>query len=124
MSGFTPFLWVNPDRGNRSDNLKAVTGFTQSDGYLRFPRKFEGVFFGWRNFHRLLVENGDPDAHAGHHFLAHHKDGNRWNNVYEKFAFMDRPDHVWTCGYHGCCGPNVAPVRMYNSKKLIQEKLN
>ena len=50
VSDFTPFVWLNPDRGNRVANLVEVTGFTVGDGgYLRFPRKFEAVEFRWKN---------------------------------------------------------------------------
>ena len=38
VSDFTPFVWLNPDRGNRVANLVEVTGLTVGDGgYLRFP---------------------------------------------------------------------------------------
>ena len=94
VSDFTAFVWLNPDRGNRVANLVEVTGFTVGDGgYLRFPRKFEGVEFRWKNFRRLLLENADPSAHEGHHFVAHHKDEWRWNNVLSNLEFMDRSEH-------------------------------
>ena len=90
----TPFLWLDPERGNRQENLKPVTGWTVGGGgYLRFPRKFQGVKFNFKNFHRLLLENVDSGAHAGHGFVAHHIDENRCNNVLANLEFMTRRDH-------------------------------
>ncbi len=103
MSDFTPFVWLNPDPGNRVANLVEVTGFTMGDGgYLRFPRKFDGVEFRWKNFHRLLLENADPSAHEGHHFVAHHKDECRWNNVLSNLAFFFRSP--WCLCWSSFCG--------------------
>ena len=38
--------------------------------------------------YRLLLENAGPSAHEGHHFVAHHKDECRWNNVLSNLAFF------------------------------------
>ncbi len=52
-SDFTPFVWLNAERGNQVANLVEATGFTVGDGgYLRFPRKLSSSGFlpNWMAF--------------------------------------------------------------------------